>query len=91
MKIIAHRGNLSGSSVMENHPDYINLALKAGFDVELDVWYIKSKLFLGHDNPQYEINLKWLDTYKDYLWIHLKNIECYKIFKNTNLNQKQTC
>jgi hypothetical protein len=86
MKIIAHRGNISGPSTMENHPDYIQQALNAGFDVELDVWNIDSKLVLGHDNPQYEINLEWLYSHKDCLWIHLKNIECYQLFKNTNLN-----
>ena len=86
MKIIAHRGNISGSSVLENHPDYIFQALSAGFDAEIDIWNIDSKLFLGHDIPQYQIDLKWLESYKDFLWVHLKNIECYKIFKDTNLN-----
>ena len=53
MKIIAHRGNLSGPTQTENHPDQIKKALDLGFDVEIDVWYKENKVFLGHDFPQY--------------------------------------
>jgi hypothetical protein len=39
MKIISHRGNLNGSSTdIENHPTYIQAAINAGYDVEVDAW-----------------------------------------------------
>jgi hypothetical protein len=86
MKIIAHRANIDGISEFENHPSQIKKAIKNGFDVEIDIWNIDEKLFLGHDKPQYQIGLSWLNLYTDKLWIHLKNIEAFKIFKNTNFN-----
>ena len=74
--IIAHRGNLDGpNSDKENHPDYIKEALKQGFDVEIDLWSIDNKLYLGHDGPQYETN--W-DFIQDHMWVHCKNIEAFK-------------
>lgn len=71
---IAHRGNISGPNKdFENHPEYIAFALNNGYHAEIDVWYLDGKIFLGHDNPQYEIDLKFLD--KDNLWCHAKTIE----------------
>ena len=35
MILIAHRGNIDGPSEMENHPDHIQKALDAGFNVEV--------------------------------------------------------
>ena len=44
MKLIAHRGNINGPNPeKENHPDYINTAIKSGYDVEVDVWFIDNK------------------------------------------------
>ena len=58
MKIISHRGNLDGPIFeKENHPDYILNAIDAGFDVEIDLWKIETKLFLGHDEPKYLIDV----------------------------------
>ena len=45
---IAHRGNLKGPNQrFENEPSYIIEALKEGFDVEVDVWLLKDKLYLN--------------------------------------------
>jgi len=61
MILISHRGNISGpNQSLENHPDYILTALKGGFDVEIDFWCLKKKLFLGHDYPQYPIKKNFL-------------------------------
>ena len=39
MKLISHRGNLNGRiPERENHPDYIDEAIEAGYDVEIDIW-----------------------------------------------------
>ena len=40
MIIIAHRGNINGPSSLANHPLQIKRALDAGFDAEIDVWWI---------------------------------------------------
>ena len=54
MEIVSHRGNLNGASDNENHPDQILKTLN-DFRVEVDVWFIDGKWFLGHDNPDYPI------------------------------------
>jgi hypothetical protein len=75
MKLIAHRGNINGPiSNKENRPDYIEEALFNNYDAEIDVWFINNKLFLGHDQPDYKINITWLYSNKEKLWIHCKNI-----------------
>tara|TARA_B100000131_G_C17952877_1_gene547177 strand:+ start:142 stop:582 length:441 start_codon:yes stop_codon:yes gene_type:complete len=74
MILISHRGNLSGKNDdKENHPDYIQTALDKGFDVEIDVWYKDGEWYLGHDKPQYQVDLEYLKN--DKFWCHAKNIE----------------
>jgi hypothetical protein len=75
MKIISHRGNLSGPETSEeNHPEDIDIALLQGFDVEVDVWWDQG-IYLGHDDPEYKISKEWLLDRKDHLWVHCKNLE----------------
>tara|TARA_R110002074_G_scaffold344782_3_gene515186 strand:- start:362 stop:793 length:432 start_codon:yes stop_codon:yes gene_type:complete len=74
MHLIAHRGNISGPDpIMENKPEYIEHALKSGYDVEIDVWFVHNKLYLGHDLPQYEVTIEYLKN--DRFWCHCKNID----------------
>jgi len=76
MKLISHRGNLNGPNPeQENHPDYIWAALRAGFDVEIDVWFIDGKIMLGHDKPQYDFPFELLENHYSKLWIHCKNMD----------------
>jgi hypothetical protein len=84
MKYIAHRGNLYGPNPeKENHPDYINEAIKLGYDVEIDVWFIDNKWYLGHDNPIYEIKYNFL--FDSRFWLHAKNGEVFdKLIKDKN-------
>ena len=85
MFFISHRGNLYGPNKKEeNKVDYINAALKKKFDVEIDVWFIKKNFFLGHDEPQYKINKKYLKNKK--LWIHAKNLDCFYELSKTDIN-----
>lgn len=73
MLLISHRGNTVGKNQKrENHPEYIDLALK-DFNCEIDLWYHNDSLFLGHDFPQYKIDDSWIVARQDYLWIHCKN------------------
>jgi hypothetical protein len=82
MILISHRGNLNGpNEVRENSPYYIMEAIAEGYDVEIDVWHIDNILYLGHDNPQYDIDLKWFQNRISKLWIHCKSIEAIIFFK----------
>lgn len=66
---VAHRGNIyNKQEENENSPEYIQEALSNEFFVEIDVWQRKNKTYLGHDEPQYQINLK------DYPWYCNSNI-----------------
>lgn len=79
MIYIAHRGLYQGpDKERENHPDQINSALAKGYHVEIDIRYIDKKLVLGHDNPDYEININFINPRKT--WIHCKNIEALYYF-----------
>lgn len=76
MKIISHRGNLTGTNtVRENSIEYIEEAIAEGFDIEIDLWYKEHNYYLGHDEPQYHAPMSWLVKHKDVLWIHCKNRE----------------
>lgn len=86
MKLISHRGNLFGpNSDKENHPDYIEDALKYGCDVEVDVWYKHNKWYLGHDEPTYEVTSSFLSEKR--LWLHAKNGDAFNLlFQNYSAN-----
>jgi SAM-dependent methyltransferase len=76
MKIISHRGNLTGSNpIRENSIDYIEEAILEGFNVEIDLRVVDGEFYLGHDDPQYFVTMDWLCKYNGVLWIHCKNRE----------------
>jgi hypothetical protein len=82
MILIAHRGNINGKfESYENEPNYIDLAIKKGYDVEVDIWYVGKILYLGHDKPQYGIDFRWIRDRVDRLWVHCKNVEAILYFK----------
>lgn len=73
MIFISHRGNINGNNPEnENDPKYILEAISKGYECEIDVWFIKDRLYLGHDEPQYQVNLSFLQNCK--LWCHAKNL-----------------
>jgi len=78
IRIIAHRGNLKGPCSDENTPHLICEAISAGFDAEVDVWKIDEILYLGHDEPQYQIDESFLTDRAKFLWIHCKNLEALR-------------
>jgi hypothetical protein len=83
MILIAHRGNTNGPmESFENEPMYIDTAIKKGFDVEVDVWYVDGQLYLGHDKPQYGVDFRWFRDRLTKLWVHCKNIEAVLFFKD---------
>jgi 3-deoxy-D-manno-octulosonate 8-phosphate phosphatase (KDO 8-P phosphatase) len=70
---------------MENSPGYILNAAK-NFSVEIDVWYIDNKYFLGHDKPQYEVDKFFL--FKERFLIHAKSMETF--FELSKYSQIET-
>ena len=63
MILISHRGNINGPiTEKENSPEYISDAINKGYNVEIDVWYENQVFFLGHDNPLYKIESKYLNN-----------------------------
>jgi len=87
MILISHRGNIDEKIVeRENHPDYIDTAINLGYDVEIDMWWIDGKTYLGHDVPQYEVNDEWLTKRINKLWVHCKNIELLNWIRSTTLH-----
>lgn len=87
MYFISHRGNLYGKKPdMENKPSYVKAALLLGFDVEIDVWVDNELIYLGHDKPQYLVDLNFLENNK--LWCHAKN---YKAIDLMIKNKKIHC
>jgi len=84
MKIISHRGNLTGPNPeLENKPEYIEAAIKAGFDVEVDLWGDRHNpnfmghgiLALGHDAPTHEVSIGWVKKYCRDIFFHCKDAQ----------------
>jgi hypothetical protein len=81
MIYISHRGNLTGPDPLnENRPEYIEKAWSQGYDVEIDVWLKNGTFMLGHDEPQYPVDWKFLTN--PALWCHAKNIEALSTMLN---------
>ncbi len=81
MIFIAHRGLFDGPNAeTENSPRQITAALNKGFDVELDVWMVDGKFYLGHDKPTYEVPKEFFWNYK--FWLHCKNVEALAAMAN---------
>lgn len=81
MIIISHRANLNGPNPeKENRKSEINLRIREGYQVEIDViGDKKGNLFLGHDNSQEKVDISWLEERSKSLWIHCKNKEALEI------------
>ena len=86
MRYIAHRGNIDGiQEERENSKDYIDEAIKLGYDVEIDLRTQDGSLFLGHDDPQYPVTIEWLLKRRNNLWIHAKDYESLITLSKTSL------
>ena len=64
----------------ENKPEQIEKALKAGFNVEVDLWSIDGKFYFGHDKPEHEIPWNFVDRRE--FWVHCKNLNALYILKH---------
>jgi hypothetical protein len=85
--LISHRGNIDGKNPqLENNPDYIDEAISLGYDVEIDLWFIDGRTYLGHDGPQYEVDDEWFANRANKLWVHCKNTDSLNWIRNTILH-----
>ena len=85
MKLIAHRGNINGPEPeLENAPIHIMNALEKGYDVEVDVWHIDDKWYLGHDEPTYMIDRVVIE--RPNLWCHAKNLQALENMIECGIN-----
>tara|TARA_R100000664_G_C2732271_1_gene122558 strand:+ start:218 stop:673 length:456 start_codon:yes stop_codon:yes gene_type:complete len=76
--LISHRGNFTGPSPdTENSPKQIDKALNLDYNVEIDVWFKNNQFWLGHDQPTYPVETKFLQNSK--LWCHAKNIDALQM------------
>jgi len=83
MLYISHRGNIDKKDTStENSPSKIEICIKSGYDVEVDIRYIHGDWWLGHDENQYKVSVEWINKISKKLWIHCKNYEA--LFKCHN-------
>jgi hypothetical protein len=76
--IISHRGNLNGRDIsFENKPERILDVINQNLHVEIDLRWYNNKFYLGHDEPQYEIDADFLIDNNRSLWIHCKEKESF--------------
>jgi len=69
---ISHRGYIDGpDKKLENNPISISKLLNKNIQVEIDVRYYKKSFYLGHDEPKYRIDKKYL--LDKGLWCHAKD------------------
>lgn len=81
--IIAHRGLVDGpDGDLQNHPQQVEKALMAGFDVEIDLWLRGGEWYLGHDGPQHLVDQAFID--QQGLWLHCKNLPAFFTLKTRN-------
>jgi hypothetical protein len=57
--------------------------LDEGYECEIDLWVIDNNFYLGHDEPQYNVNLDFIKMPK--LWIHAKNLDAFYWLTQSNL------
>ncbi len=82
---ISHRGNINGRiEEAENRPDYIEDALRLGYDVEVDVWFLNDKFYLGHDEALYATDKIFLSNPR--LWVHCKNVDAVLELKHSKVH-----
>ena len=82
---ISHRGNINGRiEEAENRPDYIEDTLRLGYNVEVDVWFLDGKFYLGHDKALYATSKLFLSNPR--LWVHCKIVDAVLELKHSKVH-----
>ncbi len=78
MLIISHRGNLNGPEGSGDcDRDRVLLALRLGFDVEIDVRCHQRECWVGHDEPLYRLS-ELVVPISARIWFHAKDLESFR-------------
>lgn len=80
LKLIAHRANYLGRSPLENSPKQVDKCIELGFECEVDIRFIDSDFYLGHDYPEFKVDFDWISKRSTKLWIHCKDFESLNFF-----------
>ena len=87
MILFAHRGNITGKRPeLENTESYITDAIRSSYKVEIDVWYVNNKLYLGHDDPIHRTSIDFLQEHTSELLIHCRNLTTLEFFATHKYN-----
>jgi hypothetical protein len=91
MKLISNAGNLFGLTDNANKPEHIEAAINQGFDVKVDLWLKDKKLYLGDFEPEYKLEIDFLEKHHHKLWLHCHDLDIIEKFHDldpmgTNLN-----
>lgn len=79
-EIISHRANLTGiEPSFENRIKTIELALKKGFKVEVDVRFHLDRIYLGHDEAQELLPANFYGEQK--IYFHCKDMKSLLMFQ----------
>jgi len=74
MLYISHRGYIEGPDTkLENNPENLSKLISKNIHIEVDVRYYKKSFYLGHDEPKYKIDKKFLEQAN--LWCHAKDFQ----------------
>jgi len=84
MKIISHRGNLTGTSNHENTKKAFLECFNLGIEVEADIWLKNGDYYLGHDTPSERIEKSFLTD--NPVWCHAKNLAALYRMLNDNIH-----
>lgn len=89
MKLIAHRGNITGPNPeQENQFIYLYNAVTLGYDVSVDIWIMDGEVWTGHDSPTYKLDWNQLYKLKINGWFHCKNLEAFTHFTGMQSNKQ---
>lgn len=88
MILISHRGNIDGKNItLENDYEYVLNAINNNYQVEIDIWIIKTKLYIGHDEPKYESKKYKINELNHLYWFHAKNLDALLFLIKNNFKQ----
>lgn len=89
-KIVAHRGLLNGPSKdLENNPEIILEIIKnhPRLLIEIDLNIMEDGIYLGHDYPNYKIDIDFIIKNKDRFILHVKRFDSESDFVNKSLSK----
>lgn len=81
MLYISHRGYIEGpDKKLENNPENLSYLTSKNIHIEVDVRYHRKNFYLGHDEPKYRIDKKFLE--QSNLWCHAKDTQTLDEIRN---------